>query len=152
MRPWTRRECARLLSEAENHPAYETHGNEAAGIVAALDREFRPEREGADNGGRGAFRVESVYSRTGYISGIPIRDGYHFAQTQINDFGRPYGEGWNNITGFSMFATKRPLGGLFPWRVAELLWFAGITPDGWRKPFSKSTIFHRRRRPRASLQ
>ncbi len=105
MRPWTRRECARLLSEAENHPSYEAHGNEAAEIVAALDREFRPEREGADDGGERAFRVESVYSRTGYVSGIPIRDGYHFAQTQINDFGRPYGEGWNNITGFSMSAT-----------------------------------------------
>src|SRR6476661_2695 len=105
MRPWTRRECARLLSEAENHPSYEAHGNEAAEIVAALDREFRPEMEGADDGGGGGFRVESVYSRTGYVSGIPIRDGYHFAQTQINDFGRPYGEGWNNIMGFSMFAT-----------------------------------------------
>jgi hypothetical protein len=106
MRPWTRRECARLLSEAENHTADEAHGNDVAeGIVAALEREFRPEMEGTEGSEGGAFHVESVYSRTGYISGTPIRDGYHFAQTQINDFGRPYGEGWNNITGFSTFAT-----------------------------------------------
>jgi hypothetical protein len=106
MRPWTRRECARLLSEAENNPAYEDRDNEVtAGIVDALEREFRPEMEGSDDTGRGAFRLESVYSRTGYISGTPLRDGYHFAQTQINDFGRPYGGGWNNITGFSTFAT-----------------------------------------------
>ena len=131
MRPWTRRECARLLSEAENSPAYEAHDNEVtAGIVAALEREFRPEMEGADDAGGGAFRVESVYSRTGYISGTPLRDGYHFAQTQINDFGRPYGGGWNNVTGFSTFATRRPLGELFPWRMAEFIRLAGAAPGG----------------------
>ena len=69
--------------------------------------------EGAEDGGSGAFRVESVYSRTGYISGTPIRDGFHFAQTQINDFGRPYGEGWNNITGFSTYATRGRWAGYF---------------------------------------
>jgi hypothetical protein len=50
--------------------------------------------------------VESVYSRTENISGMPLHDGYHFAQTQINDFGRPYGEGWNTITGFSSYSTS----------------------------------------------
>ena len=57
-----------------------------------LEREFRPEMDGTEQGDGGAFRLESVYSRTGYISGTPLRDGFHFAQTQINDFGRPYGE------------------------------------------------------------
>src|SRR5258708_10762974 len=37
---------------------------------------------------------------------MPINDGYHFAQTQINDFGRPYGEGWNTVNGFSSYATR----------------------------------------------
>ena len=36
---------------------------------------------------------------------LPIRDGYHFAQTQINDFGRPYGKGWNTVNGFSTYST-----------------------------------------------
>jgi Capsule assembly protein Wzi len=38
------------------------------------------------------------------ISGPPLHDGYHFGQTIINDYGRPYGEGFNNITGASAHA------------------------------------------------
>jgi hypothetical protein len=42
------------------------------------------------------------------ISGQPLSQGYHydFGQTIINDFGRPYEEGFNNITGFSGWATE----------------------------------------------
>jgi membrane-associated phospholipid phosphatase len=103
-RPWTRRECARLVSEADEHLA-EVDGEDriAQDLISELDREFRPEREGTDSS---AFRVESLYSRVGYISGTPLRDGYHFGQTQINDFGRPYGQGWNSATGFSAYATQ----------------------------------------------
>lgn len=107
MRPWTRRECARLLGEAEDHLADVADMNDdAQGLVSELEREFRPETDGTEGSDGGAFRVESLYTRTGYISGTPLRDGYHFAQTQINDFGRPYGQGWNNITGFSAYATS----------------------------------------------
>ena len=106
MRPWTRRECARLVNEAEDHLADRATNDEAASLVSELGREFRPEIEATEGSDGGAFRVESVYSRTGYISGTPIRDGFHFAQTQINDFGRPYGKGWNNVTGFSAYATR----------------------------------------------
>jgi hypothetical protein len=35
------------------------------------------------------------------IVGQPINDSYHFGQTIINDYGRPYEEGFNAITGFS---------------------------------------------------
>ncbi len=51
------------------------------------------------------FELESLYSRTEHISGMPLTDGYDFAQTQFNDFGRPYGEGWNTVNGFSAYAT-----------------------------------------------
>ena len=106
-RPWTRRECARLLSEAEEHAADADGENSIAqGLINDLGREFRPEMEGTDTSESGAFRVESLYSRMEYISGTPLRDGYHFGQTQINDFGRPYGQGWNSVTGFSAYATQ----------------------------------------------
>jgi membrane-associated phospholipid phosphatase len=106
-RPWTRRECARLVSEAEQHLADADGENGIAqGLVSDLGREFRPEMEGTDTSESGAFRVESMYSRVEYISGTPLRDGYHFGQTQINDFGRPYGKGWNSVTGFSAYATQ----------------------------------------------
>src|SRR5262249_36151864 len=53
-------------------------------------------------------RLESLYSRTTHISGMPLTDGYNFGQTQINDFRRPYGEGWSTVSGFSAYATQGP--------------------------------------------
>jgi hypothetical protein len=43
------------------------------------------------------------------ISGPPLRDGYHFGQTIVNDYGRPYGEGTSSIAGASGWATAGPL-------------------------------------------
>jgi hypothetical protein len=106
MRPWTRNECARLLSEAEEK--VDDTGEVrpyVQELLSTLKKELRPEIESTGAGGAEAFRLESVYSRTEHISGTPLNDGYHFAQTQINDFGRPYGEGWNTLTGFSTYST-----------------------------------------------
>jgi membrane-associated phospholipid phosphatase len=108
LRPWTRRECERQLAEAEDK--LPDGGNtEAQKLVDALRRELHHERVTASEGdGGGAFRLESLYSRTGHISGAPLTDGYTFAQTQFNDFGRPYGEGWSTVNGFSAYATSGP--------------------------------------------
>jgi Capsule assembly protein Wzi/PAP2 superfamily len=109
MRPWTRRECARLVNDAADQLSNGGQENgEVAGLVEALQREFRPETEETAGDRGGQFRVESLYSRTEYISGMPLTDGYNFAQTQINDFGRPYRQGWNNATGFSAWASSGP--------------------------------------------
>src|SRR5713101_2971344 len=109
MRPWTRGECARLVNgAADQSPDVGTENGEALGLIEALQREFRPETEAADGDGRGAFRLESLYSRTEHISGVPLTDGYTFAQTQFNDFGRPYGEGWSTVNGFSTYSTRGP--------------------------------------------
>jgi hypothetical protein len=107
-RPWTRRECMRQLSEAEGKLTGEEN-NEAQKLVDALQREFHPESEATGDGDdRGTLRLESIYSRTEHISGMPLTDGYTFGQTQINDFGRPYGEGWSTVNGFSAYATRGP--------------------------------------------
>jgi hypothetical protein len=107
MLPWTRNECARLVDEAAEQVADVAAGNgEASGLIEALQREFRSEAESSSGDGGGAFRLESLYSRTEHISGRPIFNGYNFAQTQINDFGRPYGEGWSTVNGFSAYATR----------------------------------------------
>src|SRR6267143_712853 len=108
LRPWTRRECMRQLGEAEENLTGEEN-NEAHNLVDALQREFRPESEAiGDGNNHGTLRLESVYSRTEHISGMPLIDGYTFGQTQINDFGRPYGEGWSTVSGFSAYATRGP--------------------------------------------
>jgi hypothetical protein len=103
LRPWTRGECARLVNEAMDRMTGPGDDNrEAAGLLDALQREFRQD---ADRDGSGTFRVESLYSRVEQISGAPLTNGYTFGQTQINDFGRPYGQGFNSVTGFSSYAT-----------------------------------------------
>jgi len=108
LRPWTRRECMRQLSEAEDKLTG-GENTEAQKLVDALEREFRSESEAKGDGDDGgAFRLESIYSRTEHISGMPLTDGYDFGQTQINDFGRPYGEGWNTVNGFSAYTTAGP--------------------------------------------
>ena len=107
MRPWTRRECARLVADAaEELSGSVKESPEASRLIETLQREFRPENDeasGTDTGG--AFRLESLYSRTEHISGTPLTNSYTFGQTQINDFGRPYGEGWSTVNGFSTYAT-----------------------------------------------
>jgi hypothetical protein len=107
LRPWTRGECTRLVNEATDRMTSlgDENNDEVLRLIDTLQREFRPETEAADGDGGGAFRLESLYSRTEHIAGAPLTDGYTFGQTQINDFGRRYGEGWNSVNGFSAYAT-----------------------------------------------
>jgi len=109
MRPWTRLACARMVTEAQDHA--EESDDIANDLVKELRAEFQPELGGGADQGHTTARLESVYFRTEYISGTPLTDGYYFAQTKINDFGRPYSEGWNTITGFSAYATSGPWAG-----------------------------------------
>jgi len=109
MRPWTRRECARLVAEAGDRISLSD--SPAGDIYRQLKAEFTPELDPAS--GEPEARLESVYTRVGHISGMPLNDGYHFAETQINDFGRPFGEGWNTSTGFSFYTTAGPWTGYF---------------------------------------
>ncbi|HYL83012.1 MAG TPA: capsule assembly Wzi family protein, partial [Candidatus Angelobacter sp.] len=56
-------------------------------------------------------RLESAYTRVTGISGAPLRDGFDFGQTITNDSGRPYAEGFNNVSGASAWATDGPFVG-----------------------------------------
>ncbi len=117
IRPWTRMECARLLEEAGEKLGDETpHNNKADGnqneanrLYAALLEEFGAESSrwnGAENLGAS---LDSIYAGFTAISGTPLRDGYHFGQTIINNYGRPYGEGFNAMDGFTSHAVVGPL-------------------------------------------
>jgi hypothetical protein len=111
MRPWTRMECARMLDEASDHMRDDgaKANSPAQKIIAALEQEFRNETERLDDAASLGATLDSVYTRVTEISGAPLRDGYHFAQTLVNDYGRPYSEGFNNVTGFSTSASAGPL-------------------------------------------
>lgn len=107
LRPWTRLECARLLAEARL--SIDDPDDTTAPLLAALDAEFLHETsviEGARNIGATG---ESFYSRVTGITGSPLRDGFHFAQSIVNDSGRPYGQGINAYDGISARAEFGPL-------------------------------------------
>jgi len=101
MKPWTRNEGVRLLQEASEMVGEGRGGPEAEKIYRLLETEFRDELEGKGGDGRFRGRVESVYARVTAISGQPLTDGNHFGQTLVNDFGRPYQEGFNSVEGIS---------------------------------------------------
>lgn len=110
MRPWTRLECARLLQESSDLIAgEEDRAPEAVRLQHALGDEFHREVNLLDGGENYSVGLDSVYTRFTNISGQPLNDGYHFGQTLINDFGRPYGEGVNSVSGFTSHATAGPL-------------------------------------------
>ena len=120
LRPWTRMSCAQMLIEMNSEgrvPHRCAVGNLAAqegarhrirARAGCLGRPSRPSR----------MQLDSVYTRVMDIAGTPVNDSYHFGQTLINDYGRPYWQGVNNITGFSASANDRPLRLLRRWRIS----------------------------------
>jgi hypothetical protein len=99
LRPWTRREFARLLEEAAGSvDETDPDADEASRLYTSLAREFAWEFEGKETE---HVSLDSIYMRATGISDKPLTDGYHFGQTIVNDFGRPYQEGINGLGGFS---------------------------------------------------
>jgi membrane-associated phospholipid phosphatase len=110
IRPWTRMECARLLEEASERIHSEDGApGDAEQIYRSLSREFEPETGRLNGAANLGVSLDSLYARATQISGAPLTDGYHFAQTLVNDYGRPYSEGFNSISGFSAHAVAGPL-------------------------------------------
>jgi len=105
MRPWTRLECARLLNESESRAADDDISSEAARMNRELAKEFAGELREIDGGENSGVKMESVYARVTGISGQPLTDGFHFGETIVNDYGRPFQEGLNTADGFSTWAT-----------------------------------------------
>ncbi len=110
MRPWTRMECARVLEEGAETLRYnDVDGGEAAKIHQSLVNEFQEETARLDGAANVGLSLDSIYERTTGITGTPLRDGFHFGQTLVNDYGRPYGEGVTVVTGASAHAVAGPL-------------------------------------------
>jgi capsule assembly protein Wzi len=99
MRPWTRLQFARFLERVREVP----HDAEADELQRSLEKEFAPELNAVPE----KVALESAYTRSMQISGQPLRDSYHFGQTIADDFGRPYGDGYNSIEGTSGYVQER---------------------------------------------
>jgi membrane-associated phospholipid phosphatase len=109
-RPWTRLECARLVEEAgEAIPPNDSAKSPASQLYHALSQEFAGETRRLEGTRNLGVSIDSVYTRVTSISGTPLRDGFHFGQTLVNDYGRPYAEGGNVISGVATQAEAGPL-------------------------------------------
>ncbi len=111
IRPLPRMECARLILEAQDTitGSGETEDPGVQSMMQSLRQEFAIELanlEGAPNLG---VELDSAYARVTAIGGRPLRDSFNFAQTLYDDFGRPYGQGFNTVDGAAVRAEAGPL-------------------------------------------
>jgi Capsule assembly protein Wzi len=106
MRPWTRFECAILVEDAGHQiKTRQSNQPEVSGLYGTLLKEFQPDLDAAAGESKAAIHLESLYSRAMEIAGQPLNDSYHIGQTIINNYGRPYQQGFNTVDGFSGWAS-----------------------------------------------
>jgi hypothetical protein len=107
MRPWTRASLRPMLEGAAANMEDAGEGpltDEARKILASLTRELDRDSEASCLGHGGEVRVESTYTAARGISGTPLHDSFHLGSTIVNDYGRPYENGFNNYSGASGYA------------------------------------------------
>ena len=110
LRPWTRASMMHMLEDAGNLiEDSETDGDpgadEAREIYDALNHELHYDMEGPCGQYQGNTRIESVYTVARAISGTPLDDSFHLGSTIVNDYGRPFENGFNNYSGISGYAS-----------------------------------------------
>ncbi len=98
MRPWTRSSVLHILQRASDSIGETAAESDACNIFQSLAHELKPDTQ--------SLQLASVYTRAGGISGTPVRDSYHLGQSLVNDYGRPYQQGFNNVSGLSVRAQK----------------------------------------------
>jgi hypothetical protein len=104
MRPWTRVSIAHMLEASSNQIRDTAEDSDACGIYHAVQEELKRDMERMENPKRPHAEVATVYTRFLGISGTPLRDSFHLGQSIVNDYGRPYQQGFNNLDGFSAVA------------------------------------------------
>ena len=110
IRPWTRIACARAILEAQEtaRDAGED-GSSIRPMIQPLQQEFAIELANLEGERNLGVELDSAYARVTAIAGRPLRDSYNFAQTLYDDYGRPYGQGFNTVDGGAVRAEAGPL-------------------------------------------
>jgi hypothetical protein len=108
MRPWTRVSVVHMLEGiGDEIRVADEYGDptidEAQELYAAVRYELRS-TPGVCAAHQYDMRLESSYSVVRGISGTPLRDSFHLGSTIVNDYGRPYENGFNNYSGASGYA------------------------------------------------
>lgn len=103
MRPWTRLSVARMLDDSADN-IQSSSDDTARAIYLAIRKEIQPDIDQASAAMHPRGVLESAYTEVRGISGIPLRDSYHLGQSIVDDYGRPYENGFNDYSGFSVRA------------------------------------------------
>jgi hypothetical protein len=93
-----------LVGEASDRDVDHGDSTEGAKFYDSLSREFAYEFKAMAGEQNLHAQLESVYTRFTNVSGRPLTDNYHFGQTVVNDFGRPFERGFNSVDGLSAWA------------------------------------------------
>jgi hypothetical protein len=101
LRPWTRLSITHVLDQTANFQDLTSKDAEAYEIYFAVRKELNTGTHTFADLKNPRNSFESAYTRLGGITGTPLRDSFHLGQTFVNDYGRPYQEGFNPIAGFS---------------------------------------------------
>jgi hypothetical protein len=101
LRPWTRSSIRHMLDQTEEFQDFTSNDDEAHEIYLAVRKELDTRTQNFVNLLHPRNSFESAYTRLGGIAGTPLRDSFHLGLTIVNDYGRPYQEGFNPIAGFS---------------------------------------------------
>lgn len=108
MRPWTRSSLEHMLEEtgariddADAGPS----ADQAQDIYGALMHLLYADANGPCMVHQGKLHLESAYSVARAIGGTPLRDSYHLGSTIVNDYGRPYENGFSSYSGASGYAS-----------------------------------------------
>jgi membrane-associated phospholipid phosphatase len=127
IRPWARMEGARLVLEAQEHIVEpDAHpGTVVEEILGQLREEFAFELQALEGHANVGVQLESAYFRATPIEGKPLRDSFDFAQTIYDDYGRPYGQGFNAVAGVSTRAEAGPVAFYFR---GEYQYSSGMAP------------------------
>ena len=101
LRPWTRLSITHVLDQTANFQDLTSSDAEAYEIYFAVRKELNTGTHTFADLRNPRNSFESAYTRLGGITGTPLRDSFHLGQTFVNDYGRPYQEGFNPTAGFS---------------------------------------------------
>jgi hypothetical protein len=102
LRPWTRMSVYQMLSGVDTVDLDPFTAQLVTSLRAELSREAELEA-GSPNQ---SISLDEIYTRSQSISGTPLNDSYHFGQTITDDFGRRYGQGYQQVTGFETGAEQ----------------------------------------------
>jgi Capsule assembly protein Wzi len=101
LRPWTRLSITHVLDQTANFQNLTSSDDQAYEIYFAIRKELNTGTHTFADLRNPRDSFESAYTRLRGIAGTPLRDSFHLGLTSVNDYGRPYQEGFNPIAGFS---------------------------------------------------